>query len=133
MKFSLTIALLVFLSLLGWSTVHGQSAREVIDEVGESFIDGSVERLVKYFDERVEITLMGRRQEYSKAQAQYVMTQFFQDYPSGSFGILHRGTADGVAYALGELRSSTGTFEVNIFVKVDPGASRVTEIRFDQR
>jgi hypothetical protein len=133
MKFSSTIALLLFFSFAGWSTVYGQSATEVIDEVGESFIDGSVERLIKYFDERVEITMWGRRQEYSRAQAQYVMTQFFQDYPSGSFGILHRGTADGVAYALGELRSSTGTFEVNIFVKMAPGSSRVTEIRFDER
>lgn len=134
MKFTYSIALLVFLSLLGWSAVQAQSTRGFFEEVGESLLRASVDDLVSDFDDRIEITLLGRRQEYSKAQAQYVMTQFFEDYPPTSFGFVQVGNsqADGTAYATGVLRSNSGAFEVNIFVRVSEARHRVIEIRFDQ-
>lgn len=97
-------------------------------------MSASVDNLVKHFDDRIEITLPGGRQEYSRAQAQYVMTQFFEDYPPSSFGFVQVGNseADGTAYATGVLRSNYGSFEVNIFVRVSGETNKVIEIIFEQ-
>jgi len=133
MKFAYTITLLLFLTGLGMNQVLGQSAQEVLDQVGEGLIYGKSDAVARHFDDRVEITLLGDRKVHSKAQATYVLSEFFSDYKPVSFAFKHRGETNGTLYALGDLRCERGTFEVNIFVRTSPGARHVSEIRFEMK
>lgn len=133
MKFAYTITLLLFLVGLGVNQVAGQTAQEVLNQVGEGLIYGKADAIARHFDEHIEITLLGDRKVHSKAQAAYVLTQFFNDYKPASFAFKHRGETNGTLYALGDLRCERGTFEVNIFVRLGPGDRRVNEIRFEMK
>jgi hypothetical protein len=132
MKFAYSIVLLAMTMLLSPSSSRGQSAPEVLGQIQESLIDGNADRLVSFFNERIEITLMGQRQVHSQKQALYVMRQFFSNYPPNAFRVRHKGDTGGTFYALGEYQSAKGQFEVNLFIKLSTDGHRINEIRFER-
>ena len=133
MRLFCTIALLVVISLLSLEKAQAQSASRVLNEVYVSLVDGDADRLAQYFDDRVEITIMDKGKVHSRRQASYVMKEFFNRYPSGTFTRHHVGETDGVMYALGVYNSMNGDFEVNIFIRVAQEEGWIRELRFEAR
>ncbi|MCI4668326.1 MAG: DUF4783 domain-containing protein [Bacteroidia bacterium] len=134
MRLSHIVLLLGFLFFLGLNEATAQSqipARTTLNEVVESLTNSDSDRLSGYFGDQVELVILGKNQVLSRTQAQYVMERFFSKFPFSSFNTLHQGEASGTLYALGEYRSSAGTFEVNIFIKLTSG--QVTELRFARK
>jgi hypothetical protein len=132
MRFLYAITLLVTFSLISLGKTVAQSAEQVLNEVTESLIDGDSDRLAKHFKDQVEVTLLGRRQILSKAQATYVLKQFFGDYPPVSFNRGPVGETGGTMYARCEYRSGRGNFEVNIFIMMGAGSSKVNGLKFER-
>lgn len=132
MRLPFIITLLGLLSLLSMNSLSAQPSPEVVlQSVGESLINNDASRLSRYFSDRVELTIVNKTENLSQAQAQYVMDNFFAKFPYKTFHILHRGNANGVLYALAEYRSESGTFDVNIFIKIS--SAQVTEMRFTRK
>ncbi|MEO0895101.1 MAG: DUF4783 domain-containing protein [Bacteroidota bacterium] len=131
MRLDYIIGLLGFLLFLNFSNAQGQPAQSTLNGVVESLMTTDADRLSGFFGEQVELVILGRTQVLSRTQAQYVMDRFFSKFPFSSFNTLHVGEASGTLYALGEYKSSGGTFEVNIFIKLTTG--RVTEMRFARK
>ncbi|MDX2250345.1 MAG: DUF4783 domain-containing protein [Bacteroidia bacterium] len=130
MRFLYAITLLLFAVGFGLQEGFAQTPERVLDEVTESLVDGDPDKLSRHFGERVEVTVLGKRQLLSKTQATYVIRDFFTNYPPDSFNTLHKGTTSGTLYALGVLRSEKGEFEVNIFIQVSD--VKINEIRFER-
>ncbi|MDX1907654.1 MAG: DUF4783 domain-containing protein [Bacteroidia bacterium] len=131
MKVVNNIALLLCITVLTLSQAYAQGPADILDQVSTGLMKGDVSMLSGHFGERVEITLMGSRQVHSHTQADYVMGKFFADYPPTSFYFQHNGETGGTTYAIGEYRSAKGTFEVNVFIRIDGGQRKITEIRFE--
>ncbi len=134
MRLSILISLLCMsLSLLGLGHATAQSSAEgVLYSVGQSLVDNNASTLSQFFDDQVELNLVGRSQMVSRTQAQYVMNNFFARNPHTAYTVLHRGyTGNGTFYALAEYRSDRGAYEVNIFIKTS--TQRVTELRFSRK
>lgn len=132
MKTIYKLTLLVFLLSFGYGTIQAQSHTEVLDRVTKVLAtDNAGDQLVRYFDDRVEISLMGKRQAYSRTQAQYVISQFLADYPLGNFNLIQKGETSDTVYVTGECPIPGGKMEVNIFIKVSSG--RVSEMQFERR
>ncbi|MEZ4824761.1 MAG: DUF4783 domain-containing protein [Bacteroidia bacterium] len=130
MRFLYAITLLLIAFGTGLHKGYAQTPERVLDEVTESLVDGDPDKLSRHFSERVEVTVLGKRQTLSKTQATYVIRDFFTNYPPDSFNTLHTGESNGTKYALGVLRSEKGLFEVNIFIQVSD--TRINEIRFER-
>ena len=63
---------------------------------------GSGKGLSNYFDSNIEITVDGKTANYSKAQGEFVVKDFFKKNPPKSFKIIHNGTSEGgLKYAIG--------------------------------
>jgi hypothetical protein len=110
----------------------GQTADEVLDQVTR--IMSTPEKageLSTFFESRVEISVLGKRQAYSNTQAQYVVSQFLADYPSTTFSVVARGETNGMSYAMVEYRSGSGGFDVNVFIRTS--THRISEIQFEKR
>ncbi len=132
MKRIYKITLLVFMWLLGIGSVSAQTADEVLDQVAK--IISTPERvgeLTEFFEDRVEISVLGKRQAYSNTQAQYVVSQFLAGYASTTHKVVARGETSDTSYAMVEYRSGAGGFDVNLFIR--QSNNRISEIQFEKR
>jgi hypothetical protein len=110
---------------------HGQS--QVIDEVKETIKAGSAKELSKYLFQTVDVTIEGRVQSYSKAQAEFVFRDFFRQHPPSEFNIIHQGSSKGgQPFAIGQYKSADGTYRVFMKIKSVNKQQLLHEISFSK-
>ncbi len=132
MKTTYKLTLLVILLVLGFGTTQAQDPNVVLDQVTKTLsTESASDELGRYFDDRVEVSLLGRRQAYSRTQAQYVVGQFLADHPLGQFQLIQKGETTDTVYVTGECQTTGGSMEINIFIRVSSG--RVSEVQFERR
>ena len=101
-----------------------------IDEVIGALKSGNSSELSKYFDDSVELTLPDKSDNYSKAQAQLIMKDFFGNNGVKGFDLKHKGDAPGGHFCIGTLQTNSGNFRTNVFMKTKNNKEVVKEIRF---
>ena len=68
---------------------------------------------------------------YSKAQAEFVLRDFFKKYPVTDFSISHTGSSkSGLQYAIGTYKSNANQLTVLIRVKQSGNTHLIHEISF---
>ena len=101
-----------------------------IDEVIGALRTGNSTELSKYFDDNVELTVPDKSDNYSKAQAQLIVKDFFSNNGVKGFDLKHKGDSPGGHFCIGTLQTKTGNFRTNVFMKSKNGKEVVKEIRF---
>jgi len=123
-KFVLIIILTLASQLL-WAQA------EIFAPVRDAIKAGSAKEAVKSFNQSLDINLEGEIKIYSKAQAEFVLRDFFKKHPPTDFTIVHTGSSKGgLQYAIGNLKSSAETYNVLIRVKQAGSDYLVHEISF---
>lgn len=123
-KFVLIIILTLASQLL-WAQA------EIFAPVRDAIKAGSAKEVVKSFNQSLDINLEGEIKTYSKAQAEFVLRDFFKKHPPTDFTIVHTGSSKGgLQYAIGNLKSSAETYNVLIRVKQAGSDYLVHEISF---
>lgn len=132
MKLNRLKALTVFAFLtLQVFACNGQS--DVISEVRETIKAGSAKELSKYLFQTVDVTIEGKVQSYSKAQAEFVFRDFFRQHPPSEFNIIHQGSSKGgQPFAIGQYKSSGETFRVFMKIKSVNKQQLLHEISFSK-
>ncbi len=103
----------------------------VVEQVKESIKAGNAKELAKYLTSSVDVTLEGKPNTYSKAQAEFVLRDFFKANPPSEFSIIHQGSSKGgQPFAIGQFKSGNSTFRVWMKIKVTGNQSQVQEISF---
>lgn len=107
---------------------------DVLDDIALAIRSGNTRELVKYFDANVEITLLDEEGTYSKAQAEQVVKDFFDNNKPQSFVLVHRGSStDGALYAIGSLKTTSNQeFRTYYYVKKRGDKSLIQELRFEE-
>ena len=126
MKKSVTFLLATSVVLLSSFTLQNSN----IDEVIGALRSGNSSALAKYFDDNVELTLPDKSDNYSKAQAQLIVKDFFSNNEVKDFSLEHKGDSPGGHYCIGTLQTNAGKFRTNVFMKMKNGKEVVKEIRF---
>jgi len=101
-----------------------------IDEVINALRSGNSAQLSGYFDENVELTLPDKSDNYSRAQAQLIVKDFFGNNGVKGFELKHKGDSPSGHFCIGTLQTNAGKFRTNVFMKVKNGKEVVKEIRF---
>lgn len=120
-----TLALLMTMLLSSFRT-HEVNIEGVISALKS----GSSADLSKYFDDSVELTLPDKSDNYSKAQAQQIVRDFFANNGVKGFELKHKGDGPTGHYCVGTLQTNSGNFRTNVFMKVKNNKEVVKEIRF---
>jgi Domain of unknown function (DUF4783) len=122
----------IFTSLLAVSMVMMSSFAQpgTIDEVIGALKSGDATGLSKYFDDNVELTLPVKSDSYSKAQAQVILKDFFDNNNVRGFELKHKGDSPGGHYCIGTLQTKSGNFRAHVFLKSKGNKEVVKEIRF---
>lgn len=106
-------------------------AQDIFAPVRESLKAGNSKELVKQFNASVDMNLDGEVNSYSKAQAEFVLKDFFKKHPVSEFSIVHTGSSKGgLQFAIGRYVSNSDSFNVLIRVKELEGKYLVHEINF---
>jgi hypothetical protein len=119
---------LVAASVLLFSSFIRQNSG--IEEVIGALRSGNAAELSKYFDDNVELTLPDKSDNYSKAQAQLIIKDFFSNNGVKGFDLKHKGDSPGGHFCIGTLQTNSGNFRTNVFMKAKNGKEVVKEIRF---
>ncbi|MBX2944411.1 MAG: DUF4783 domain-containing protein [Cyclobacteriaceae bacterium] len=122
--------LIIGLLLIGCGQALAQTGN-VVDQVKESIKAGSAKELAKYLNASVDVTIDGKPETYSKAQAEFVLRDFFKANPPAEFNIIHQGQSKGgQPFAIGQYKSGANTFRVWMKIRVAGNQSLVQEISF---
>ena len=132
MKLNRLKAFIVFAILtLQVFAVRGQN--DVIYEVRETIKAGSAKELSKYLFQTVDVTIEGKVQSYSRAQAEFVFRDFFRQHPPSEFNIIHQGSSKGgQPFAIGQYKSADETFRVFMKIKAVNKQQLLHEISFSK-
>ncbi len=122
-------ALLVLLPL-------GQAAaqQEALPRLQRAFVAGNAHALLAAAADRVEIALLGRGKLYSRAQATYVMQDFFREYPPEAFALQSESRTDGSWIAAGQYRCKQAErpFQVYLRLRLKEAQWELREIRIEE-
>lgn len=90
----------------------------VFDDAKEAIGIGSAKELVNFLNAITEIKIDGKSSNYSKGQAEYVLRDFFNEFPPKRFSYIHEGSSkEGLHYAIGKYEYQGGTHRVYILFK----------------
>lgn len=111
---------------------HAQKP-DIIAQVSETIKAGSAKELSRYLSATVDVMLDEKLQGYSKAQAEFVLRDFFKAHPVAEFSIIHQGSSKGgQPFAIGLYKSGQETYRVFMKVKNVGNEQLVHEIRFSK-
>ena len=132
MKLNRLNAFIVF-GILTLQAFASQGQSEVIYQVRETIKAGSAKELSKYLYQTVDVTIEGKVQSYSKAQAEFVFRDFFRQHPPSEFNIIHQGSSKGgQPFAIGQYKSNGETFRVFMKIKSVNRQQLLHEISFSK-
>ncbi len=104
---------------------------DIINTVKETIKAGSAKELANYLNQTVDIMIDEKLESYSKAQAEFVLRDFFKAHVPTEFTIIHQGSSKGgQPFAIGQYKSDKETFRVFIKIKTVGKLQLVHEIRF---
>lgn len=112
---------------------RGQQGRSVVDQVDRALIRGDAQSLVETAADRLEVSLFGSSTQYSRTQAQYVLRDFFQQYPPRRLSWVDADLAEGDRFATGRywVEGSQQPLRVYIRLQTNDSAWVLREIRVE--
>lgn len=115
------------------SVTISKAQNEVINNVRDALKTGSSRELSKHLNNTVEISIDGEKASYSRNQAEFVLKDFFNNYPPKGFRYVHQGSSkEGLKYTVGTYTYSRGEFRVFMLIKQFGGAYLVDKIDFNR-
>jgi Domain of unknown function (DUF4783) len=112
-------------------TVCTATAQDIFAPMKDALKAGNSKELVKTFNTSVDMNLDGDVKTYSKAQAEFVLKDFFKKHAVTDFSIVHTGSSKGgLQFAIGRYASNNESYNVLIRVKEVEGVFLVHEINF---
>lgn len=127
-----TFRVILFFTLLmpGYLIVHAQTPG-IPNEVVSAIKQGNASKLSPYLGANVELIIGNKNDIYSKQQTVEIVSDFFRKNPVNDFQILHSGSKDAASFAIGTLKTSTGTFRVYILTRKTDEKSVVQQLRIE--
>ncbi len=110
-------------------TQHG------IGKVRDAFAQGDARALLGDASDRIEIALLGRSRLYSRAQAFYVMQDFFRRYPPEGFTLQSQAQEQGSWFATGRYRYKHAEQPLLVYLRLRLKSDQweLREMRIEER
>ncbi len=108
-----------------------QAQNELFNALKEAIKTTNAKEMVRYFNQSVDINIEGDISNYSKAQAEFVLRDFFKKHAVTDFNVVHTGSSpNGLRYAIGKYQSGSESYNVLIRAKDHEKQFLVHEISF---
>ncbi len=101
-----------------------------IEQVLTALKNGNAAQLSKYFDNRVDITLPNKSDNFSRNQAEMILKDFFSSNEVKDFKVKHKGENNGSQFCIGLLQTRNGNYRTKLYMKQKGDQQLVQEIAF---
>jgi hypothetical protein len=101
-----------------------------IEEVVTAMRSGDANQLSKYFDDRIDIQLPSKSENYSRAQAEMILRDFFSSNAVKNFQVKHTGENNGAQFCIGMLQTKNGNYRTKLYMKQKGERQVLQEIGF---
>lgn len=109
---------------------------DAIRDIGIAMKAGSARELTTFFNKTVEIRIDGRSSNYSRNQAEAVLKDFFEKYPSRDFvytvNFKKGSSTDDLKYTIGLYTHEKGSFRVVMLIKKIDNAYLIDTLNFSK-
>lgn len=107
----------LFIGFLFAISLHA-GAQSIFAPMKDAVKAGDAGELVKYFNTSIDLNLEGEVNTYSKAQAEFVLRDFFKKHSPNDFSIVHTGSSKGgLQFAIGKYQSGADSYNVLMRVR----------------
>ncbi len=103
------------------------------DDIVAALKTGSVEKMAKYFDSMVDVSLPGKSNSFSKGQAELVIKDFFTLNKVKSFELQHSGSNPSSNFIIGTLVTNGGTYRTTVYMRTKGDKNLIQGIEFEQK
>jgi hypothetical protein len=90
---------------------------EVSSDIITALNEGDASQLSAHLNANVELVIDNKNDVFSKQQAAGIIADFFRKNPVNSFQLLHKGNKDAASFAIGILKTSSGSFRVYVLTR----------------
>ncbi len=130
MKLNFTKITLAILALLFSATL---TMAQIPDDLVLSFKTGNAATLSSYFNQNIELYVLDQDDVYSRAQAQQIVSNFFNQNKATGFSIIHQSGKEDSKFAIGKLTTTNGVYRVSFFVKNENGKPVIHQLRIEKQ
>ena len=103
------------------------------DDIVAALKAGNVEKMAKYFDSMVDVSLPGKSNSFSKGQAELVIKDFFNLNKVKSFELQHLGSNPSSNFIIGTLVTNGGTYRTTVYMRNKGDKNLIQGIEFEQK
>lgn len=129
--FALLVLSFLFFSSFCKTDVFSRQAID-IDAVVVALNAGNASQLSKYFDNRIDIGLPDKSDNYSRTQAEMIIRDFFSNNAVRNFEIKYKSEKAGTNYCVGTLKTKGGDFRTTLFMKQKGDKQYLQDISFQR-
>lgn len=122
--------ILLSCTLLFSSFKAGSGSGMEMEDILVALKSGNASQLSRYFDSRVDITLLEKSDSYSRTQAEMILRDFFGNNTVRNFEIKYKGENNGSKYCIGTLLTRNGDYRTKLFMKQKGSSQVLQEIAF---
>ena len=122
-----------FLLIAGLLILSASIRAQIPNEIISSLKSGNSKALSGYFNQNVELVVLDNDNVYSKAQAQQIVSKFFNSFTPESFTVIHQSGKEGAKYVIGNLNTNNGKFRVNFLLKQNDGKDYIHQLRIEKQ
>jgi hypothetical protein len=113
---TIRLFLLSFCLICAVPLVQAQSS-EVPAGIISALDGGNASQLSAYLNDNVELVIGNQNDVFSKPQATGIIADFFRKNKVSGFQLLHKGNKDAASFAIGTLKTNTGSFRVYVLTR----------------
>lgn len=124
-------------ALLFWITTifvfNTQAQGEILTDISTAMKAGSSKELIKFCNSNLEIKMDGKTSNYSIAQAEVILREFFLKNPPKGFQYIHQGASpEGLKYTIGTYSIDEGSYRVVMVIKKVKEQFKIDTINFSR-
>lgn len=98
---------------------------EISDNIADAIRSGNASALAAYFAPTIQLSVPGKKGDFSRTQAEIIMQDFFNKYPPSSFSVNSEGKSSGTNfYTLGTY--SSGSVQFKAYYVIQRTESEIT-------
>ena len=125
------IAITTLVLLVSFRPTYSLSNKTfTLDDITYAIRVGNAGELSRYLDNRVDISLPEKSDNYSKIQAEMIIRDFFTTNGVRNFVVRKTGTSGNAEYCVGVLQTRNGDYRTTLFTRQKGDKQLLQELRF---
>lgn len=103
------------------------------DDIVTALKSGSADKMAKYFDNMVDVSIPGKSNTFSKGQAEMVVKDFFALNRVKNFEVQHSGSNPSSNFIIGTLTTSSGNYRTTVYMRSRGDKQLIQGVEFEQK